>query len=84
MGRTIKLLAVLLVLSCIFISSAKADCWNYITGSRCDNEDFWNKVGYKKCQDECKSRKFRLGKCVAATETCAGLTRGVKTCKCFH
>lgn len=83
MTTSLKLLTLSLVLSCIFISSTNADCWNFISGSRCDNEDFWNAVGYKKCQDECKSKNFRLGKCVEADESCWFLTRGVKTCKCF-
>lgn len=83
MTASIKLLTILVLLSSVFIISIEADCWNYMTGSRCDNEAFWKEFGFKTCNDKCKSEKFKSGKCVDNTETCPPLPpKIVKVCKC--
>ncbi|KAI1698792.1 hydramacin-1 [Ditylenchus destructor] len=63
---------------------AAADCWNYVTGSRCDNEDFWKKFGYKSCNDNCKGKGYKSGRCENSEEKCGWLTRTVKVCKCHN
>jgi len=59
-----------------------ADCWNFATGSRCDNENFWKNFGYKSCNDNCISKHKSGGKCEKRKEKCGFLTRTVKTCVC--
>lgn len=73
----------LFLIGCSLVSQSEAeDCWNFITGSRCDNEDFWANFGYARCNDECKNRGKSGGRCVKSRETCGGMTRNVNVCKC--
>lgn len=62
---------------------AEAGCWNYLTGSRCDSETFWKKFGYQSCNDNCKSKGFKRGKCEKGKEKCGSLTRTVNKCQCY-
>ncbi|CAJ0915760.1 unnamed protein product, partial [Mesorhabditis belari] len=65
----------------------KRGCWNYFTGSRCDNEGFWGSVGYDTCEEkyggECRRKGRRGAYCSKATERCFGLTRNAKVCTCY-
>jgi hypothetical protein len=70
------------MIAALMIASSEAGCWNYITGSRCDNEDFWANLGYKKCNDRCKELGKSGGSCVTNTESCLGLSRDANVCTC--
>lgn len=77
------LFALLLIAGCSLVDKSEAEnCFNWITGSRCDNEDFWVVFGYRRCNDECKSKGYSGGRCVRSTETCGGIKRDVNVCKC--
>lgn len=83
MTTAIKLLSLLVILSCICMISTE-DCWNYFTGSRCDNEAFWQIFGYKKCDEKCQKEKNRPGQCVDSKETCLMFPeKTVKVCRCL-
>ena len=66
------------------IVESEAGCWNFITGSRCDNEDFWSKLGYKRCNDNCHSKGYKSGRCEKNAEHCLGLSRNSNVCHCYN
>ncbi|KAI6202792.1 hypothetical protein M3Y94_00481100 [Aphelenchoides besseyi] len=65
----------------------KRDCWNYITGSRCDNEAFYKVVGYKTCANEygpgCRKKGYKGARCSKFTESCFGMKRNSNVCQCY-
>ncbi|OQV23449.1 hypothetical protein BV898_02571 [Hypsibius exemplaris] len=81
LSLTVGLAVVAVMLACS-ISQAEANCWNFVTGSRCDNENFWALFGYKRCNDNCKSKGYKSGQCVKSMETCLGVPKGSNVCKC--
>lgn len=82
-NRKILLITIMAIALSIMIAESEAGCWNYITGSRCDNEAFWSTVGYKTCNRNCKGRGFKRGKCGKNTERCFGFSRRSNVCKCY-
>ncbi|KAH7680407.1 Hydramacin-1 [Aphelenchoides avenae] len=73
------------VILLIFIfASANADCWNVLTGSRCDAEDEWSQLGFKQCNDKCKERGYQRGRCEKNVDRCFGLSFDVNVCKCYR
>ena len=75
---------ILLFAATFFLREAEAgNCWNFVTGSRCDNEAFWEKLGYPRCDKHCKNNGNSGGKCTTMTERCLFLKRKVNVCKCY-
>ena len=84
-ARSRSVLLLLLVVLVSMLVAANGDCWNYVTGSRCDDEDYWERHGYPRCNDRCRQLGKDAGTCVTSTETCAYiLSKDVKTCECYR
>lgn len=81
MKRVACIFLIAVVMTSMFVST-EAGCWNYVTGSRCDNEDFWAHFGYKRCNDKCKNLGYDSGTCSKNSENCFGWSRNVNVCKC--
>ncbi|KAH7708847.1 hypothetical protein AAVH_23889 [Aphelenchoides avenae] len=77
----IQCLTTLVFLS-ILPPQTHADCWNFLTGSRCDAEWFWSVFGYDRCEDECRNKGQSGGRCEVAPEDCGPFVRGVNVCRC--
>ncbi|KAI6178136.1 hypothetical protein M3Y98_00468300 [Aphelenchoides besseyi] len=97
-----KILAILLAFLVVVVTSTqdaeineplgraarvKRDCWNYVTGSRCDNEKLYGAIGYKTCASEygpgCRKKGYKGARCGKSTESCLGMKRGSKVCQCY-
>jgi len=80
-----------LLLLCLAItmpSQVDAGCWNFITGSRCDNEALYGSIGFKTCAakygDSCRAQGYPNGAhCSRATENCLWFKRGANVCTCY-
>jgi hypothetical protein len=79
---TIVGLIVIAVALAARFDGAEAGCWNYVTGSRCDNEGAWGMVGYMTCTEKCDDMGYNGGTCQKNVERCFGYSRNVNVCRC--
>ena len=82
-NRKILFIAFMAMALSIMIVESEAGCWNFVTGSRCDN-DFWSHFGYKRCNDNCRNKGYRRGRCEKNKEHCLGFSRNSNVCHCYH
>lgn len=65
------------------IGESEAGCWEYLSGSICDNDGIWGWFGFGKCAESCKSKGFKNGRCRMSYEHCLGLILITNVCKCY-